>query len=153
MSKKNSIVLIVANETIARFKQLVVELNDEMKKHNLIYLHTRREHVFEPTADDFRQYATAAEYLASFQNKFTSKISIDELAFVVDQSSKELAALMCTKLEFDEFKKNGYNHLRAKWLAEQKKLAAAKANAKQNNADAIKRKIAKLQAQLAKLED
>lgn len=152
MSKKNSIALAVAAETLARFKQLVVDLNDEMKKRNLIFLHMSAEKVFEPMNDDFKSFKTATEYLNAFRHKFTSKITMDEITFLLDLNASELAGYMCTKLEFDEFKKNGYDHLRAKWLVEQKKLAAEKAAAKQNNADAIKCKIAKLQAQLAKLE-
>lgn len=151
MSKKNTTTLAFAVETITRFKQLVVDLNDEMKKRNLIFLHMSAEKVFEPTADDFKSFKTATEYLNAFRHKFTSKITMDEITFLLDLSSSELAGYMCTKAEFDEFKKNGYDHLRAKWLVEQKKLVAAKAAAKQNNADAIKRKIAKLQAQLDKL--
>lgn len=141
------ITLALATDTLTCFKQLVVDLNDEMKAKKIVFLRYAVDVVFDPTDDDFRKYKTAAEYLEVMQPP-TQKVTLDELAFVIDKSPREFAKLFCTKAEYNEFKKNGYNHLRAKWLAEQKKKNAAK----KNDASAIKRKIAKLQAQLAELE-
>lgn len=93
MSKKNSIALAVAAETLARFKQLVVDLNDEMKKRNLIFLHMSAEKVFEPMNDDFKSFKTATEYLNAFRHKFTSKITMDEITFLLDLNASESPAI------------------------------------------------------------